>query len=253
MRIHSEIGHSKVGRTPGIAAAIALLLGACAADAARDDTLDDAGQASPGSAQEWLSLVDGSRLDAWRGFKREDVPANWSAADGTLTFTPGDDGGDLITKDVFEDFELELEWRISEGGNSGIFYHVMESDEYDFVWQTGPEMQVLDNAGHSDGQLPETSAGSDFAVHPPVRDVTRPVGEWNQARLVVRGPHVEHWLNGEKLLEFERWTDQWRTDVAATKFVDMPGYGLAVEGHIALQDHGNSVWFRNVRIRRLVD
>lgn len=229
-------------RSVGSAVVCGVLLGACAGDA---------GQASPGSAQEWQALIDGADLAAWRGFKRDDVPANWSVAEGTLTFTPGADGGDLITKETFENFELELEWKISEGGNSGIFYHVVESSEYDYVWQTGPEMQVLDNAGHPDGQLPETSAGSDFAVHAPSQDATQPVGEWNEARLVVRGPHVEHWLNGIKLLEFERWTEQWKSDVAATKFIDMPGYGMAEVGHIALQDHGNPVWFRNVRIRRL--
>lgn len=225
----------------------ALLLGACTGDGAESEAEPTTGE----SAQEWQTLFDGTGFEAWRGFQREDVPANWSVVGETLAFTPGEDGGDLITRDVYHDFELELEWKISEGGNSGIFYHVVESDEYDFVWQTGPEMQVLDNTGHADGQLPETSAGSDFAVHAPTRDVTRPVGEWNLARLIVRGPHVEHWLNGVKLLEFERWTEEWRSDVAATKFIDMPRYGLAEVGHIALQDHGNPVWFRNVRIRRL--
>lgn len=227
----------------------AVLLAACTTDSNQGDPIPDPTTRS--DAQEWQDLLDGPNLDAWRGFKREDVPANWSTDQTLLTFVPGDDGGDLITRETYGDFELELEWRISEGGNSGIFFHVVESDEYDFVWETGPEMQILDNAGHADGRLPETSAGSDFAVHAPSQDATLPVGEWNEVRLIVQGPHVEHWMNGVMLLEYERWTEEWRAEVDATKFIDMPGYGLAREGHIALQDHGNPVWFRNIRIRRL--
>jgi hypothetical protein len=119
------------------------------------------------------------------------------------------------------------------------------------VYLTGPEMQVLDNGGHPDGKTPNTSAGSNFALHAPLRDVTRPVGQWNQARLVVNGSHVEHWLNGVKIVEYELWGDDWKARVAASKFKAMPRYGLARRGHIALQDHGDWVAFRNIRIRRI--
>lgn len=196
----------------------------------------------------WILLSDGS-LDAWRGYRREDVPGGWSAADGAIDFAPGGEGGSIITRDRFGDFELAFEWRVEERGNSGVFYKVTEAERAPY-W-TGPEYQILDNAGHPDGRQPVTSAGANYALHAPLRDLTRPVGDWNQGRIVVRGPRVEHWLNGVRIVEYELWTDEWRALVADTKFSEWPGYGMAAEGHIGLQDHGDPVWYRNVRIRRL--
>ena len=194
----------------------------------------------------WQLLFDGT-LDAWRGYRRDDAPGGWSAAGGGLAFTPGVDGGTLITRERFGDFELALEWKVAAGGNSGVFYRATEAERAPY-W-TGPEMQILDNAGHPDGGIPETSAGANYGLHAPVRDVTRPVGEWNRARIVVRGARVEHWMNGVRIVEYELWTDEWRVAVAATKFADWPGYGMAEAGHIGLQDHGDPVWYRNIRIR----
>ncbi|MDE2762722.1 MAG: DUF1080 domain-containing protein [Gemmatimonadota bacterium] len=194
----------------------------------------------------WRLLFDGT-LDAWRGYRREDAPAGWSAVDGTLAFTPGADGGTLITRERFGDFELALEWKVAEGGNSGVFYRATEAERAPY-W-TGPELQVLDNAGHPDGRVPETSAGANYALHAPVADVTRPAGEWNRVRIVVRGARVEHWMNRVKVVEYELWTDEWRAAVAATKFAEWPAYGMAEAGHIGLQDHGDPVWYRNIRIR----
>lgn len=194
----------------------------------------------------WRLLSDGT-LDAWRGYRRDDVPGGWSATDDAIAFTPGVESGSIITRDQFTDFELVFEWRVEERGNSGVFYKVTEAERAPY-W-TGPEYQVLDNAGHPDGRQPETSAGANYALHAPVEDVTRPVGDWNQARIVVRGAHVEHWMNGVKIVVYELWTDEWRALVAETKFVEWPGYGMAEGGHIGLQDHGDPVWFRNVRIR----
>jgi hypothetical protein len=119
------------------------------------------------------------------------------------------------------------------------------------TYETGPEFQVLDNAGHKDGGNSMTSAGSNYALHPPVRDVTRPIGEWNEVRLIVNGAHVEHWMNGVKLLEYELWSDDWNARVKASKFNKMPHYGRAKRGHIALQDHGDPVWYRTIKIRPL--
>jgi len=177
------------------------------------------------------------------------LPAEWLVEDGTLQFRPGGPGGDILTRETFADFELELEWRVAEGGNSGIFFRVDEAEPRTF--ESGPEMQVLDNKGHADGKNPLTSAGSNYALHAPSQDTTRPVGEWNQARLLVRGAQVEHWLNGVKVVEYELWTEDWRSLVAGSKFVEWPRYGLAREGHIALQDHGDPVWYRNIRVRTL--
>lgn len=194
----------------------------------------------------WRLLLDGT-LDAWRGYRRDDAPAGWSAEGGTLSFTPGVDGGTLITRDRFADFELALEWKVAEGGNSGVFYRVTEAERAPY-W-TGPELQVLDNKGHPDGRTPETSAGANYGLHAPGEDVTRPAGEWNEVRIVVRGAHVEHWMNGVRIVEYELWTDKWRAAVAATKFADWPGYGMAAAGHVGLQDHGDPVWYRNIRVR----
>ncbi|MDE2653800.1 MAG: DUF1080 domain-containing protein [Gemmatimonadota bacterium] len=197
-------------------------------------------------ADGWKLLFDGS-LDGWRGYRRDDVPAGWQSRDGALMFMPGNRGGTIITVDQFADFELALEWKVSEGGNSGVFYRATE-DEIRPYW-TGPEMQVLDNAGHRDGATPETSAGSNYALHAPSEDVTRPVGEWNRARIIVRGAQVEHWMNGVRIVAYELWTDEWRALVQRSKFGEWPGYGMASAGHIGLQDHGDPVWFRNIKIR----
>jgi hypothetical protein len=197
---------------------------------------------------EWESLFDGASANAWRGFKQSALPAGWQIVDGALTRVGA--GGDIISKAQFENFELELEWKVAPGGNSGVFFHVAE-DTMKYVWQTGPEMQLLDNQRHADGKNPMTSAGSNFALHAPARDVSKPAGEWNRARLVVNGAQVEHWLNGEKIVEYELWSDDWKQRVQDSKFKDMPRYGLMRTGHIALQDHGDWVAFRNIRIRRL--
>lgn len=206
-------------------------------------------QATAGEQEAGWRLLSGDNLEAWRGYRRQDVPAGWSVADGIIAFTPGGEGGSIITRDRFADFELVFEWRVEAGGNSGVFYKVTEAERAPY-W-TGPEYQVLDNSGHPDGQQPETSAGANYGLHAPVEDVTRPVGDWNEARIVVRGPRVEHWMNGVKIVGYELWTDEWAVLVAETKFAEWPGYGMAAEGHIGLQDHGDPVWYRNVRIRRL--
>lgn len=195
----------------------------------------------------WRLLFDGVSTSGWRGFRSTSMPAGWRVIDEALVRDSG--GGDIVTEEEFTDFELELDWRVAPGGNSGIFFHV--SDAHDHVWQSGPEMQILDNELHPDGQSPLTSAGSNYALHAPSRDTTRPVGLWNHARLVVSGARVEHWLNGTKLLEYELWSDDWKALVAASKFASMPAYGLARKGRIALQDHGDRVEFRNVKIRTL--
>jgi hypothetical protein len=217
-----------------------------AADSAPAVDAADAGHA----AQGWQVLFDGtdtSAREAWTGYGREEFPAGWEVQDGGLARTGP--GGDLVSVESYEDFELGLEWRVAPGGNSGIFFHV--GDGRGAVWETGPEMQVLDNAGHPDGRHPRTSAGANYALHAPARDATRPPGEWNRVRLVVDRGHVEHWLNGHLLLQYRLGSDDWRARVAASKFAAMPDYGRLGRGRIALQDHGDPVWYRDIRIRRL--
>lgn len=195
----------------------------------------------------WRLLFDGQSTRGWRGFRKPELPAGWQVRNGCLTRVGG--GGDIVTEEQFENFELMLEWRISAGGNSGIFYRVLEDP--DAVWRTGPEMQVLDNSEHADGRSPLTSAGSNYALHAPPRDVTRPIGFFNQVRLLVDGTHVEHWLNGEKLVEYDLLSPEWEELVKKSKFAQMPRFGRERKGHIALQDHGDLVWFRNIKIREL--
>jgi hypothetical protein len=195
----------------------------------------------------WTLLFDGKSLAGWRSFVSPEAPAGWKVVDGTLY--RGGAGGDIMTVAQYDNFELRLEWKLAEKGNSGIFFHA--TTEGDEIWHSAPEIQVLDNAGHKDGGVPETSAGANYALHPPVRDVTKPIGEWNDIRLIVKGPHVEHWMNGVKLLEYELWSPDWEKRVKASKFDKIPTYGRAKTGHIGLQDHGDPVWYRNVKIRRL--
>ena len=193
----------------------------------------------------WRPLFDGRTTAGWRGYKRAAMPDGWQVVDGTLARVG--QAGDIITVERFENFELRFDWKVEQGGNSGVFFGV--SEEGDVVWHSGPEFQLLHNAGHRDGQAPITSAGSNYAVHPPVEDVTRPVGEWNAARLVVNRGRVEHWMNGRHLLSYELGSTDWHARVGASKFAELPRYGRVSPGHIAIQDHGDPVWFRNILIR----
>ena len=202
---------------------------------------------SASTAEPWRPLFDGRSLEGWRSFSSGSPPAGWRAIDGMLVRDAA--GGDILTVEEFTDFELRLQWKIAAGGNSGIFFHVTPAGAQ--VWESGPEMQLLDNARHVDGKEPRTSAGANYGLHAPVRDVTRPVGEWNDVTLRVSGPHVEHWLNGVKVVEYDLWSPEWEQLVRRSKFAALPAYGRPHRGHIALQDHGDPVWFRDIRIRPL--
>ena len=200
-------------------------------------------------AEGWELLFDGDSADHWRGFKKQDLPGGWSVIDGAIVRTGS--GGDIITREQYDDFELVLDWQVQPAGNSGIFYNVTEDGGA--VYSTGPEMQVLDNVGHADGGSPLTSAGSNYALHPPAWDTTGPPGSWNRARIVMNGDRVEHWLNGVLLVEYVLNSNDWERRVADSKFSGMSEYGRRTSGHIALQDHGDRVAFRNIKIRRLGD
>lgn len=197
----------------------------------------------------WKLLFDGKTTEGWRKFKGKDVGDRWKVEEeGVLVFDPkfGKSGGDIITADKYDNFELVLEWKISPGGNSGVMYRVTEDGRA--PWSSGPEYQLLDNARHPDGKSPLTSAASAYAVYAPTRDVTKPIGEWNLTKIIVNGNHVEHWLNGEKVVQYEFGSEDWQQRVKASKFKEMPLYGKQPAGHIDLQDHGNRVEFRNIKI-----
>ena len=196
----------------------------------------------------WKLLFDGTTTTGWRGYRSQTVPDNWSVSNGVLQVAAGKEG-DLITRDQYRNFDLMLDWKVDPGANSGIMYRGLETEDY--IWRTALEMQILDDARHSDGKNPLTSAGSLFALYPAPRGVVKAAGEWNTARLLVQGNHVEHWLNGTRLFEYELGSDDFRARVAASKFKSMPNFGKAPSGYIGLQAHGDHVEFRNIKIRTL--
>ncbi|RYG46946.1 DUF1080 domain-containing protein [bacterium] len=195
-------------------------------------------------------LFDGKSLGEFKGWRKDHVGAAWQAVNGALSFVPGSgEGGDIRTAETYGDFELRLDWRVGPGGNSGIFYRADEA--LDPAWATAPEMQVLDDTRHPDGRNPLTSAGSNYAMYAPNVRISRPAGEWNRARLVVKGNHVEHWLNGTKVVEYDFDSADWIARYRESKFKDLPEYGKRKTGFIVFQDHGDPVYYRNIRIRRL--
>jgi hypothetical protein len=199
------------------------------------------------AADGWRPLFDGKTTNGWRGFRQDKMPDGWKVVDGALTRVGK--AGDIITVDQFDDFELSLEWKIAPGGNSGVFYRVTEED--DAMWKTAPEMQVLDDAGYKEKLKPTQTSGSNYDLHAPSRSVARPAGSWNESRILVNGNHVEHWLNGVTIVEYELGSAEWERLVKASKFGVHPRYGRARSGHIGLQDHGDEVAFRNIKIRAL--
>ena len=207
----------------------------------------------------WILLFDGESTDHWRTYNEDSFPdEGWVAEDGALVFYPPQtdtwsSGLDIITKEKFGDFELRLEWNIERGGNSGIFYHVLEQPTQEIYW-SAPEMQVLDNINHPDatqGVDGNRKAGSLYDLIPADPQNTKPHGEWNSVRIISNGPVVEHWQNGEKVLEYERFTAEWFEMLRNSKFECYPEFGAMNEGHIGLQDHGDVVKYRNIKIKHL--
>lgn len=198
----------------------------------------------------WKVLFDGKSTDAWRGFRQDTFPGSvWKVEGETLKTVSGGESRDIVSREKFRDFELQLEWKVASGGNSGIIYLV--SEDFDQTWNTGPEMQVLDDAKHPDGKDPKTSAGSLYGLIAPVRKVLHPAGEWNKVRLIVQNGHVEHWLNNRKVLTYELGGDELKGLIAEAKFRDFPRFAQNRGGLIALQHHGEEVWYRKIRIRSL--
>ena len=162
----------------------------------------------------WRLLFDGTNMNSWRGYKEANVPAGWTVVDGTIAKTRPVE--DIVSKEEFGDFDLQIEWKIGEAGNSGIFYR--GSEEADKIYWTAPEYQLLDDIKASDNKTRLTCAGAAYGLYPSPTGHLKPVGEWNVTRIVAKGPHIEHWLNGFKLLEYEAWSPDWQAKVAASKF-----------------------------------
>lgn len=207
----------------------------------------------------WRLIFDGESLKGWRGFHQPSPPAVWAVADGTLTRRPGkfppESRGDLITADQFENFEFVWEWKLSRGGNSGVKYLV--SEDLPKTGRSGVsfEYQILDDDNHPDAKMGisgNRTSGALYDLMPPgPGKKMRPVGEFNESRIVKRGAHIEHWLNGVKVLEFEQGGAPLKERIAASKFKDTAGFGEARRGHILIQDHDDEIWYRNLKIREL--
>jgi hypothetical protein len=214
-------------------------------------------QLSASNGGEWITLFDGTSMDQFTGFKAEKPGDAWTIEDGTLYFQGTKkkeenlSGGDLITKESFSDFHLRLEWKISENGNSGIMFHVVDNGEYDATYHTGPEYQLLDNEGHRDGQIVTHRTANLYDLIASEQEPVKPVGEWNLSEIIVHDGVLEFYLNGVQTVKTTMWDDAWNEMVAGSKFKDMPGFAKYKEGRIALQDHNDDVWFRNIEIKRL--
>ncbi|GAB5520087.1 MAG: hypothetical protein RhofKO_23380 [Rhodothermales bacterium] len=197
-----------------------------------------------------VDLLADATLSNWRSYKADAVSPGWTLEDGVLIFTPGEgNGGDIMTREQYADFDLTFEFNVSPEGNSGIIYRVVE--DYDASWQSGPEYQVIDDDGYPAELLPAQKTGSNYDLEPPRTDVFTAPGEWQSGRIKIEDGTVQHYLNGEMVVEYTLGSEEWTAQRDASKFIDYPGYGASERGYIAFQDHGNPVSYRNIRIRSL--
>lgn len=203
----------------------------------------------------WRLLFDGQTTNGWRTYKGQGVAPSWKVVDGSLVSAPkqGEATGDLMSVDAFDDFELVLDWKMVAGGNSGVMYRVTEDKPN--PWDSGLEYQILDNAGHLDGQNPLSSAAACYAIYGPAKDVTKPLGQWNRSRIVARGYDIEHWLNDERVVAFRIGSPSWAAHLKTSKFYlefyNNTQFARASKGHFCLQDYGNGIEFRNLKVRPL--
>lgn len=212
-------------------------------------------------APEWISLFDGESFEGWKEYNSETINPKWQVEDGMIIVSKEGNairkntgfGRSIITTLTFSNFELQLDYKMSPGGNSGILYHVVEDTAYESDYFTGPEFQLLDDADSPTESLPHRMTAANYDMFAPDTTVKtlNPPGEWNSVKLIYNNGHVEHWLNGTKVLEFEEGSDAWNEARANSKWINYPDWATFKEGHIGLQDHGDFVAFKNIRIRKL--
>jgi Domain of Unknown Function (DUF1080) len=241
-------------------AAIALLLVACNNNATTTTTVTPT-ELKPATDDTtgWVNLFDGKTTAGWHSYGKTTTGDAWKVADGALyldtTKKEGwqtSAGGDICTADEYENFDLKIDWKIAPGGNSGIIFYINEDTaKYKYVWHTGMEMQVLDNDGHSDGKLFKHRAGDLYDLINCSKETVKPVGEWNQAEIISKDGKLDLYLNGTNVVSTTLWDDAWKNLIAKSKFKDMAAFGTFKKGHIALQDHGNTVWYKNIKIKKL--
>ncbi len=231
-----------VGSSPATGSAPA------ASTAAAADTSHAIGLTAEQRTRGWRSLFDGRTTAGWRGYRTPSVPAGWSVVDGTLT--KSGPVGDLLSAEKFADFQLAFDWKISHGGNAGVFYRGTE--EYDHIYWSAPEYQLLDDSLHADGKNRLTSAGAAYALYSAPAGIVKPADQWNSSLIVVQGNRVQHWLNGQKLLEYDLGSADWEARIKVSKFVAYPRFGRATTGYVGFQgDHEGTLTLRNIRIREI--
>ncbi len=205
--------------------------------------------------KKWISLFDGKSLAGWHGYNKTGTVTNWDIENGALVClgaAADAHGGDIASDATYENFELKWEWKIDKGGNSGVMYHVVEGEKYHAPYETGPEYQMIDDIDFPEKLEEWQKTGADYAMNlTNDKKKLKPVGEWNTSKIVFNKGHVEHWLNGEKVVEFTAWDAKWQKEKAEGKWKDYPDYGNAKKGLIALQDHGHKAYFKNIMIRVL--
>lgn len=206
----------------------------------------------------WENLSDPKNLQ-WHTYGKDKLGSAWKVEDSTLHLDASvkqdwqtKDGGDIVSNKEYENFDLKLEWKISEGGNSGIMFYVKEdSAKYKYPWETGPEMQICDNEKNEDGKVYKSRAGDIYELLADSKDVIKPAGQWNQVEIIANNGKLDCNINGAHVISTTLWDDNWKKLISGTKFKDMPHFGTFKKGKIALQDHGADVWFRNIKIKSL--
>jgi hypothetical protein len=207
----------------------------------------------------WQLLFDGKTTNGWHTYGKTNVSAAWKVVDSSLFLDTSykeqgqiNEGGDIVTDEEFDNFHLQVDWKVAPKGNSGIIFYVQEDTaRYKQTWHTGLEMQVLDNAGHKDAQINKHRAGDLYDLIASTKEAQKPAGEWNHVEIISNNGKLDFFLNSVQIVSTTLWDDHWKTLIANSKFKDMPGFGTFKKGKIALQDHGDSVWFRNIKIKRL--
>lgn len=246
------------------AAVVACGLFACNSGTQKEEAAADSAVATEPTAtvstdSGWVSLFDGTTLNGWHSYGKSAPGKAWIIDSGAIKLNASakkdyqtEGGGDLISNDEFENFDLKLEWKISKNGNSGIIFYIVEDTaKYKESWNTGLEMQVLDNDGHSDGKIPKHRAANLYDLIAADPENVKGPGEWNQAEIISNNGQLDLYLNGTKVVSTKLWDINWKKLIAGSKFKEMPGWGMHQKGKIGLQDHGNDVWFRNIMIKKL--
>lgn len=234
------------------------MMAACSSPKTEEASTQDSLALAPAPTEEWISLFDGQTFNGWSKYGGGEVGKAWKIANGELYLDATNksgwqtgDGGDIVTNEEYENFHLKYEWKIAQNGNSGVIFLVHESPEYQYPWQTGPEMQVLDNDGHPDAKIISHRAGDLYDLIVSSEETVKPFDEWNIAEIIADNGNLELILNGKTIVNTTMWTPEWEALIAKSKFKDMPGFGKYKKGKIALQDHGDLVTFRNIELKKL--